>query len=127
MEEKKINIVRKGITKTVEKVIPEQTITEEVEVDTLKEFLAEVGLNESQLRIAAKAYNDEKISQPSYNMDDILQKVKEGKAKAEKYSTSTDKKIEVTDGFIADALVASKNWKCTGKSLNPKKYILERI
>ena len=62
MEEgKKVNIVRKGITKPVTTVIPEQIVTEEVEVDTLQEFLMEVGLNEEQLRIAVKAYKDEKV------------------------------------------------------------------
>ena len=128
MEEgKKVNIVRKGITKPVTTVIPEQIVTEEVEVDTLQEFLMEVGLNEEQLRIAVKAYKDEKVTQPSFNMDDVLRKVDIGKKKAEKLINSLESRLEIADSFIVDALVASKKWKCTTKLTNPKRYIVERV
>ena len=126
-ESKKVNIVRKGITKPVTTVIPEQIVTEEVEVDTLQEFLMEVGLNEEQLRIAVKAYKDEKVTQPSFNMDDVLRKVDIGKKKAEKLINSLESRLEIADSFIVDALVASKKWKCTTKLTNPKRYIVERV
>lgn len=126
-ESKKVNIIRKGITKPVTTVIPEQIITEEVEVDTLKEFLGEVGLNEDQLRVAVKAYKDEKVTQPSFNMDDILKKVDLGKKKAEKLVDSPESRLELSDSFVVDALVASTKWKCTAKVSNPKRYIVERI
>ena len=126
-ESKKVNIVHKGITKPVTTVIPEQIVTEEVEVDTLQEFLMEVGLNEEQLRIAVKAYKDEKVTQPSFNMDDVLRKVDIGKKKAEKLINSLESRLEIADSFIVDALVASKKWKCTTKLTNPKRYIVERV
>lgn len=128
MEEgKKVNIVRKGITKAVNTVIPEQIITKEVEVDTLQEFLLEVGLNEDQLRIAVKSYKDEKITQPSYNMEDVLSKIDSGKKKADKIINNTESRAEVADVYTSDAMIASKKWKCVGKSSNPSRYIMERI
>ena len=127
-ENKRINIVLKGITKPVTTVIPEQVVTEEVEVDTLQEFLKEVDLNEEQLRIAVKAYKDEKITQPSYNMEDVLRKVDSGRKKAEQIlKNETTSKLELTDSFVVDALVASNKWKCVTKLSNPKRYIVERI
>lgn len=126
-ESKKVTIVRKGITKPITTVIPEQIVTEEVEVDTLQEFLTEVELNEEQLRIAVKAYKDEKVTQPSFNMDDVLKKVDLGKKKADKLINSSESRLEVTDSFIVDALVASKKWICTTKLSNPKRYIVERV
>ena len=127
-ESKRLNIVRKGITKPVTTVIPEQVVTEEIEVDTLQEFLKEVNLNEDQLRIAVKAYKDEKITQPSYNMEDVLKKVDLGREKAEQIlKNETGPKLELTDSFVVDALIASNKWKCVTKLSNPKRYIVERI
>ena len=117
-ESKRLNIVRKGITKPVTTVIPEQVVTEEIEVDTLQEFLKEVNLNEDQLRIAVKAYKDEKITQPSYNMEDVLKKVDLGREKAEQIlKNETGPKLELTDSFVVDALIASNKWKCVTKLL----------
>ena len=127
-ESKRLNIVRKGITKPVTTVIPEQVVTEEIEVDTLQEFLKEVNLNEDQLRIAVKAYKDEKITQPSYNMEDVLKKVDLGREKVEQIlKNETGPKLELTDSFVVDALIASNKWKCVTKLSNPKRYIVERI
>ena len=127
-ENKRINIVRKGITKPVTTVIPEQVVTEEVEVDTLQEFLKEVDLNEEQLRIAVKAYKDEKITQPSYNMEDVLRKVDSGRKKADQIlKNSTESKLELEDSFVVDALIASNQWRCVTKLSNPKRYIVERV
>lgn len=126
MEEKRpLTVVRKGILRPVTTVIPEQVITEEVEVDTLQEFLNEIKLTKDQLLIAVKMYKDDKVTQPSYDMSDVIKKIEVGKQKAKSLIESTEKRLEILDIYVSDALIASKKWKCTGKI--SKKYILERV
>lgn len=122
-----VKIIRRGITRPVTTVIPAQEVVTEVEVDTLKEFLQEMQLTEDQVKIACKAYRDDKVTQPTYKMDDILKLIEDGKDRAQKYLASDFKesKIVISDTYAVDALVNSTKWKCTGKSNG--KYTLEKL
>ena len=124
-----VRIVRKGIVKKVVTTIPAQEIVEEVEVDTLKEFLQEVDLTKEDLLVAVKEYKEDKVTQPKYNMADLLRIQEEGKERAKRYLTPDFKesKIKVGDLYVADALVNSNKWVCIKKSSNPLEYVLERV
>lgn len=123
-----VKIIRRGITRQVVTKIPEQEVTEEIEVDTLQEFLKEMGLTEDQVRIACKEHKEDKVTQPTYKMDDLLKVLDEGKLRAQKYLTSDFKetKIVTSDMYAVSALIDSKKWQCVNKD-SKKQYTLERI
>lgn len=123
-----VKIIRRGITRQVVTKIPEQEVTEEIEVDTLQEFLKEMGLTEDQVRIACKEHKEDKVTQPTYKMDDLLKVIDEGKLRAQKYLTSDFKetKIVTSDMYAVSALIDSKKWQCVNKD-SKKQYTLERI
>lgn len=121
-----VQIVRRGIKRQITTTIPAQEVVEEVEIDTLQEFLRELKLTEEQVRIACKAYSDDKVTQPTYNMDDLLKVIETGKEKAKQYLSSDFKEttFTISDAHVVDALLQSKQWKCTSKAKG--QYSLER-
>lgn len=121
-----VQIIRRGIKRQITTTIPAQDVIEEVEVDTLQEFLKDVRLTEEQVRIACKAYSDDKVTQPTYKMEDLLKVIEAGKEKAKQYLSSNFKEATVTisDAHVVDALLQSKQWKCTSKAKG--QYSLER-
>lgn len=120
-------LVKRGVIRQVVTKIPAREEIKEVEVDTLQEFLKEVELTERDLRVAVKAYKEDKVSQPSYKMDDVLKLIQDGKDKAEKFLSSDFKEKQITtrDVHVAEALIKSKKFRFLSKS--NKVYTLERI
>lgn len=127
-ERKNVTVVRRGVKReVVTQVIPEQKIVEEIEVDTLQEFLKEVELTEDDLRIAVKSYKDDKVTQPTYKMEDILKTIELGKENAQQYLEGSQKEFFITDPFIADTLSNSGKFRCVKEGVIPPRYKFTRI
>lgn len=122
MEKAERRLLKKKIVITK---IPEKIVESYEEVDTLQEFLKEFGLTEEQLRVAAKEYVEDQVTQPKPDMSDIKRLIDLGISQAEKINKRIDKKLELTDPYVVDALVKNYGWSAEKRS-NPLRYIVQR-